>query len=73
MSLAIYTFPFADGGNYGKEGAQTTPLRVEEPAEQVLIYGGIIPTLDGWGRISLSFLTSLYNSAAHLLVTPGNC
>lgn len=23
-----------DGGNYGKEGAQTTPLRVEEPAEQ---------------------------------------
>ncbi|XP_032163286.1 cyclic AMP-responsive element-binding protein 3 isoform X1 [Mustela erminea] len=34
VGLAIYTFPFADGGNYGKEGAQTTPLRVEEPAEQ---------------------------------------
>lgn len=36
VGLAIYTFPFADGGNYGKEGAQTTPLRVEEPAEQVV-------------------------------------
>lgn len=33
---AIYTFRFADGGSYGKEEAQTTPLQVEEPAEQVL-------------------------------------
>lgn len=47
VGLAFYIFPFADGGKYGKEGAQTTPLHVEEPAEQVLdlIYRGIMPTL----------------------------
>ncbi|XP_055282973.1 cyclic AMP-responsive element-binding protein 3 isoform X1 [Moschus berezovskii] len=27
-------FPFADNESYGKEGAQMTPLRVEEPADQ---------------------------------------
>ncbi|XP_004392316.1 PREDICTED: cyclic AMP-responsive element-binding protein 3 [Odobenus rosmarus divergens] len=33
-SLSQHVSIDLDGGNYGKEGAQTTPLRVEEPAEQ---------------------------------------
>ncbi|XP_032252633.1 cyclic AMP-responsive element-binding protein 3 isoform X1 [Phoca vitulina] len=34
-SLSQHVSIDLDGGNYGKEGAQTTPLRVEEPAEQM--------------------------------------
>lgn len=45
--LAIHTFPFSDTERYGEEGAQMTPLHVEEPAEQVLdlIYRRIIPRI----------------------------
>lgn len=44
-SLTIHIFPFADNESYGKEGAQMTSLRVEEPADQVLdsITGELFP------------------------------
>ncbi|XP_017907633.1 PREDICTED: cyclic AMP-responsive element-binding protein 3 isoform X1 [Capra hircus] len=32
--LTTHIFPFADNESYGKEGAQMTPLCVEEPADQ---------------------------------------
>ncbi|KAF5915713.1 hypothetical protein HPG69_011526 [Diceros bicornis minor] len=55
-----------DSGSYGKEGAQMTPLHVEEPAEQVLdlIYGGIFPHCMGGGRIPHSSLILPCNFAA---------
>lgn len=53
-SLTIHIFPFADNESYGKEGAQMTPLPVEEPANQVLdsIYRRVIPVLRGSGLYS---------------------
>ena len=53
-SLTIHIFPFADKESYGKEGAQMTPLRVEEPADQVLdsIYRRVVPVMRRSGLYS---------------------
>lgn len=54
QGLTIHICPFADNESYEKERAQMTPLRVEEPADQVLdlIYRRVIPVLRGSGQYS---------------------